>query len=505
MVFPTPSKRDILAAICGAAATALSVVYLNQRRQLNKEQRLAHGTGESADAYQAFLSRWGSIHGWDVESWGIATVYEFLSTNPRLCCVGPFQKDLWGDVDGETLLSMVGTDFVAEKMIQPHHVKQIMRAVCEAVEAKNKPGSRQESSADVLKNGDAGVDDLPVRKVLSCTYFSLLNRTEVDVLLLNSKLRTFDPGETIVSTGKVSTEFSIVLEGSVQRFTRDNIVVDQGFHHFGEQFIIKHGSVPTSSVKAGFNGCKLLVITSETWKTFMDNGLKWAVQANRRMLLSVRHRFGKYLQQVPFLSNVDRSSLDVLGSLFNTRSYHREESILRRGEPSQGFFLIMKGTVEVQIPSNTTGARGNERSETEIGESRYLCDTDAHNYFGEVSLMGDFGIVSANVIAAQESMLLHISPKSFKQFLACTGDEVVNKLRETLSHRSHNKARLQTGGTLRNGLRAHESKMVKGNPVVETLDGHARAHSALLPHVASLTNEDARAHDNIRAQLEKGF
>ena len=40
----------------------------------------------------------------------------------------------------------------------------------------------------------------------------------------------------------------------------------------------------------------------------------------------------------------------MLGSLFNTQSFGRGDSILVQGEPSKGLYLIMSGTVEIRIP-----------------------------------------------------------------------------------------------------------------------------------------------------------
>ena len=314
------------------------------------------------------------------------------------------------------------------------------------------------------------------------------------------------------------------------RFTQGGIVIDQGFKHFGEQFLVKQGSVPTTSVGAGDNGCRLLTVSAETWGKLLGRRLRWVTTAHRRMMLSVRHRFGKYLQQISFLSNVDRSSLDVLGSLFNTQSFGRGDSILVQGEPSKGLYLIMSGTVEIRIPLEKSAARGSyskPAAQTALDdgeyESRYLCDSDAHNYFGEVSLMSDGHVVSASVVAAQPAMLLHISPQSFKQFLACTGDDVVDILRSeaVLRRKKRSGSTLVPSDKTRladNDKQVDEGKLSGVSNCAQCPSRQSQAsrcaiseahphqsHPVLIHHVASFASDHDRAHDNIRAQLETGF
>ena len=546
-----------------------------------------------ADAFEAAWEANPNRH-WHVGRWDAPTVYAFLSGHPRLAPLRPFSKALWSDVDGESLLAMTGADFTEEKRVPSYAVKKLMRCVCAAAERGLETGITEASmpiaaaaadaasprradnknnttaanaSAVTLAATSTGArttttpDDRLAQSLLACSYFTLLRRSEIDLLVLNATQRTYPPSTPILITGEPASYFSIVLEGSVQRITRGDVVADQGFHHFGAQFIVKQGSVPTTSVRAGPEGCRLFMISSAAWQTLLkERGLRWAAQANRRMMLSVRHRFGKYLQQVSFLSNVDRSSLDVLGSLFNTQSFARGESILVQGEPSKGFYLIMRGTVEIQVPqveeaggSSTgsgdggptpAGAWKNNDLEAEDGrfyESRYLCDTDAHNYFGEVSLMSDGHVVSASVIAAQPAMLLHISPQSFKQFLTCTGDEVAKELRVQAALRGQSATsevfsgghRIEgegcrdkeeavaaaVGTEAKVGRRRHvaagSSDSDSGCGVDKpkpTKHRAKRRFSGMHPHnqhpmltVASFTPAHVRAHDNIRVQLETGF
>ena len=569
------TQTETATALCGVAAAAAWWVWSA------RTSRGERNGDDQGGAILAFEAAWAEQQDWDVARWDANTVHAFLSGHPRLAPLRPFPKALWRDIDGESLLAMTGADFTDEKKIPSYAVRKLMRCVCDAAErlgessstaaAGAKSDPHHSNTADNLsatgglavsttaagasgnRNSFEGSpkptqNDRIVQSVLACSYFNLLRRSEIDLLVLNAAQKTFGPSTTILTTGKPASFFSIVLEGSVQRVTRDDIVVDQGFQHFGEQFLVKQDSVPTTSVRAGADGCNLLMVSFDVWKNLLSKReLRWAIHANRRMMLSVRHRFGKYLQQVSFLADVDRSSLDVLGSLFSTQSFSRGDSILVQGEESKGFYLIMRGTVEILVPQakdvGSSAGGSNERAAPRFGkghgmgvsdecyyESRYLCDSDAHNYFGEVSLMSEgHHIVSASVIAAQSAMLLHISPQSFKQFLACTGDAVVKKLRGEATLRSRTVAReLSSEGGCKTGndegaaVKEPEAAAPGREKVASAVTGGAaklprrRAkrfselhphspHPMLVPHVASFTTDHDRAHDNIRVQLETGF
>lgn len=510
------------AAVCGAAtAAAWTYTY---------GYNCSCATVEDWSAEEMdFLRSWGLKYGWDVAKWDTATVHLFLMGHPRLACLRPFKKSIWSDVDGESLLAMNGADFEG-KGVPPCAIRKLMRCVCDASTQPTRNAENLVKPAPHEANGNTKERDLLADSVLACSYFSLLHRSEIDLLLLNATQKRHPPGTTILAAGKPASDFSIVLEGSVMRFTQGDIVIDQGFKHFGEQFLVKKCSVSTTSVCAGSKGCRLLMVSAETWGRLLARGLRWVTTANRRMMLSVRHRFGKYLRQIPFLSNVDRSSLDVLGSLFNTQSFNRGDSILVKGEPSKGLYLIMSGTVEIRLPQERDSTCGDDSGITKSGafqgeqyESRYLCDSDAHNYFGEVSLMSDGHVVSASVVAAQPAMLLHISPQSFQQFLACTGDDVVKQLREEalLRIRKHSKNPIASGnlssGYIGDGKHAngegHADPRARQVPLAAPnrrarrfSEAHPlQNHPELVPHVASFTSDHDRAHDNIRVQLETGF
>ena len=147
---------------------------------------------------------------------------------------------------------------------------------------------------------------------------------------------------------------------------------------------------------------------------------------------------------------------------------------MEQGAMSTGFFIILSGTVEVRIPDSVGGH-----------ESRFLCDADVHNYFGEVSLLGENRTVSASVVAAQECMLLHLTPQAFLRFLAFIDDDV-DPSKSTAPKRQ----KLESD--------AHASKFGSGTTTYST-----HQHSAEKPTLKHVKSEETK-HDLVKnSQREK--
>ena len=105
------------------------------------------------------------------------------------------------------------------------------------------------------------------------------------------------------------------------------------------------------------------------------------------------------LQNFPFFRNIDREDLEKVVRSFGSRSYAKDEIIIRRGDRGDNFYVIVSGRISVL---NEAGIP--------------IADLGSGEVFGEMSLLSDES-VSATVQAAEESEVLHIDNREFKKLL----------------------------------------------------------------------------------------
>ncbi len=105
------------------------------------------------------------------------------------------------------------------------------------------------------------------------------------------------------------------------------------------------------------------------------------------------------LRNFPFFRNIDRSDLESVVKSFSTRTYQKNEIIIRRGERGDNFYVIASGRIAVL---NEAGIP--------------IATLSSGDVFGEMSLLGNES-ASATVQATEESEVLYIDNREFKRLL----------------------------------------------------------------------------------------
>lgn len=83
------------------------------------------------------------------------------------------------------------------------------------------------------------------------------------------------------------------------------------------------------------------------------------------------------LQAVPAFGTLSSNALYAMASATHRRSYRRGESLYYEGDPGLGLYVVEAGRVRLL-------------SDADPGHQRELCELEAHDLFGVLSLLGDF-------------------------------------------------------------------------------------------------------------------
>jgi len=105
------------------------------------------------------------------------------------------------------------------------------------------------------------------------------------------------------------------------------------------------------------------------------------------------------LQQVPLFVPLEEGEIERLAKASSTRIYAPGEAIVRRGQEGNSMFVIVRGSVKVQIPEND--------------HQKTINTLRANDFFGEMSLLTGQPR-TANVIAEEETEVIQIKKSAMR-------------------------------------------------------------------------------------------
>lgn len=97
----------------------------------------------------------------------------------------------------------------------------------------------------------------------------------------------------------------------------------------------------------------------------------------RRRLDPQTREIAEVLQAVPAFRSLSSTALYAMAAATHRRTYRRGESLYYEGDPGLGLYVVESGRVRLF-------------SDADPGHQRDLCEVEAHDMFGVVSLLGDF-------------------------------------------------------------------------------------------------------------------
>lgn len=97
----------------------------------------------------------------------------------------------------------------------------------------------------------------------------------------------------------------------------------------------------------------------------------------RRGLDPQTREIAEVLRSVPAFRTLSSNALYAMAAATHRRTYRRGESLYYEGDPGLGLYVVESGRVRLF-------------SDADPSHPRELCEADAHDMFGVLSLLGDF-------------------------------------------------------------------------------------------------------------------
>jgi len=130
------------------------------------------------------------------------------------------------------------------------------------------------------------------------------------------------------------------------------------------------------------------------------------------------------LQKTPLWAGADSQDLSLVARTAKENNFESGKVILHKGEPGDGFYLILEGEVEVRLDGMTL---------TKLGPGQF---------FGEMAIF-DNQPRSADVVAVTPSRILFLSAPAFKTFLI-TNPKICMKMLGEFARRLRNTSKALT-------------------------------------------------------------
>ena len=288
-------------------------------------------------------------------------------------------------------------------------------------------------------------------EMLRCiSFFKQVQASKLELLGSLFTYRSAAKGKVICREGDESTEFYILIQGQVRMtalsdIEKENALGPQEEHElavvdsiswFGEIGLIQKCR-RTATVTATEDST-LLVLSAKNFNQF----LRVIPDLSKSMREAMGERISKMIQSIPFFANVKK--LDLLSSLFHLREYDAGVTIFNQGEPSDAFYMILKGqchvyakkettSSDISIRTHPTTASANSRvkeedslySKTskvksnmnEYADMELLRVLDAHDFFGEIGLLNDVPRTST-IVCKKHARILRLPKHLFSKFVS---------------------------------------------------------------------------------------
>jgi CRP-like cAMP-binding protein len=264
-----------------------------------------------------------------------------------------------------------------------------------AEEAVEQPRRRRRSAPrtimDMAPPVPSAAASVGARKAALSAVFSSFPDHVIDDLAEQVALRSFADAEYVFREGEPGRACFVVASGAVRVLRRDPVGESQGLVEvarlargalFGERALLADRS-RQGAVQAEGN-CSLYEIPRRVLRELV------VVHHALGPLLEVfyrEHLAGMLVENAPFLRVLPRTWREALRGRFRPVRRASGETILRQGERSGGLYLVVLGSVEItQRPS--------------VRRARLLATLGEGMFFGDMSRLGEQGVVGATVSAA---------------------------------------------------------------------------------------------------------
>ena len=273
-----------------------------------------------------------------------------------------------------------------------HHLRNVFATPLDALSPGykppvfEKPPEEQEFIRDALKRN---------------FVFDNLDDKELDVVVAAHENYDVDQNTTIINEGDKGDYFYVLREGKVN-FLKGTKQVGTGKrgNSFGELALLY--SAPRAASVVSTTPCKLYRLDQITFRSILQSH---NVSSDMEKM--------ELLRQVDFLNDLDPQDVHKLAAAMKPRTFKQGETIVKKGDEGDVFYLIVSGKVKL-----TDISAGNTKYEDmEMGPGRH---------FGERALITNEKR-AANIVALSDVKTWTIDKKTFVTVLGDYGSLVMRK------------------------------------------------------------------------------
>ena len=195
-----------------------------------------------------------------------------------------------------------------------------------------------------------------VRLLESLGFLGSLPFAGLDRLARSARVREVPRGTNVVRQGERGDEFYVIAAGDADVVVRERgedrtaeeLTVGD---YFGERALLGDG-LRRATVHA-VTPLKLLVFSADAFWKELAGTMAW--ETRLRMALGERQR----LEGLPIFAGMGSRQLDLLAVKLQVREIAAGETVIRRGEPGDTFYIVREGELEVLVSGNGARRRAN--------------------------------------------------------------------------------------------------------------------------------------------------
>ncbi len=285
-------------------------------------------------------------------------------------------------------------------------VRRVVEEVAETLAVDDAPSDvREAAPIELTQRVVEATDDLAeALERPQIPLFSELPKSAFIELLVQMEMREMVPGEYVIREGEVGDSFFVIATGRV-RVVRTSetgaeislaYLTDGAF--FGEMALLQDGA-RTASV----------IVEDESQIFEISRAVLDRVVASFPSVANILRNFYKQrllstvMATHPLFSPFDAEQRRSLMEMFKSKSFKKDEVLLRQGKKGSGLFLLLNGKLSVV----TIKDDGQEVALAELGPG---------DVFGEMSLLTNSPI-TASITAETDCLVLRLSKKNFDEVI----------------------------------------------------------------------------------------
>lgn len=236
-------------------------------------------------------------------------------------------------------------------------------------------------------------------KLSNAFLFSHLAEKEKLILVQAMQEKEYAAEEWVIRQGDDGDELYVVEQGELdctRKFTKDGkdtyLLTYKPGDAFGELALLYNA--PRAASIVAKRQCILFALDRETF----NHIVKGAV-------IQRRNKFEHFLGKIPILDSLNGYEKDKICDCLQTRTYHRDDYIIREGESGDVFYFIQAGTCKATKKNKSTHQ---EEKVYEFAEN---------DYFGELALLKNEPRAASVVATSEQVEVAFIDRAAFKRLL----------------------------------------------------------------------------------------